>query len=74
MVYVMLEFCLYYGKIFLCVEVLIVVGIVCVVVVIIDFDLCVVGCGLVMLKVVGIEVIEGICKVEVDCDYVGFFF
>lgn len=58
----MLEFCLYYGKILFCVEVLIVVGIVMVVSVMIDFDLCVLGCGYVMLCVVGIMVIEGICE------------
>lgn len=72
-VYVMFEFCFYYGKILFCVEVLIKVGVVCVVVVFKDNDLCVFGCGFKMFVDVGIEVIIGVLIDEVVWDLKGFF-
>lgn len=62
-VYVILEFCVYYGCMLLCVLVLIEVGIGCVVVVMCDLFLKVDGGGFDLLCVVGIDVVEGLMVV-----------
>lgn len=73
-VYVMLELCSYFGCILFCVDVLVCVGVVCVVVVIVDFNLLVVGQGLVCLQVVGIEVVCGLLEEEVCEINIGFLY
>lgn len=60
----MLEFCLYYGCIGFCVEVLVEVDVKKVVIVILDFNFLVVGNGVEILENVGIEVIIGVCEEE----------
>lgn len=72
-VYVIFEFCVELGCGFVCVNILIDVGIVWVVVGIGDFFLVVDGKGFVKLEVVGIDVMIGFCVVEVECGMVGFF-
>lgn len=62
-VYVILEFCVYYGCMLLCVLVLIEVGVLCVVVVMCDLFLKVDGGGFDLLCNVGIEVVEGLMVV-----------
>lgn len=61
-VYVMFEFCFYFGKMLFCVDVLVVVGVLCVVVVVSDLDLCVSGNGICRLCEVGIMVEIGLME------------
>lgn len=65
-IYVIFELCSYYGKILLCVELIINFGIKRVFVVMRDFNLFVVGRGISMIEKVGIEVKEGILVDQVE--------
>lgn len=70
--YVIFELCFYYGRILLCLLVLIEVGVKWVVIGMLDFNLRVVGCGVRMLEEVGVEVIIGVWEISVCVFYIGF--
>lgn len=82
MVYVIFEFCSYFGCILFCVVVLVEVKVVCVVIVMIDLNLNVCGNGISILQEVGIEVVSEVMVVEVvvlnfgfiKCMFIGKFF
>lgn len=73
MFYVMLEFCVYESVCGLvCVDSVVVVGFVCVVIGCEDFDLCIVGQGIVCLCVVGSEVML-LFLFDVEVSFLGYF-